>query len=912
MSRRDRGLRWRRPRGRSWWLLAFAVLLSVAGAVAGNLRASLWSIAAATATVAVGFVVLDELRSRGQRADVRAAALGRHLRGVEEGSVDLPLVKDVSLNRMGVNAAIVEVDYVPRDKEVDAVRILQAGKPLLVVGHSMAGKTRMCAEVVRHLYPDWPLVLPERGESLIALADEGGTPERAVVWLNELNEFLAASGLTPGLLERLQSRGNKVVATMRASVYEKFLPTDQARPPGYEVLASFENVHLGMELTEHERNLVREWVTEPRVLAAVEQYGLAEYIGGGPDVIKWFNTGRSQNPAGAACVEAAADWRRAGLHSNIPDSVLMQLLVHYLPRHRQDDLALPGAIEDALAWARTRVNERLPLLERQQDGWRAFDFLVDHIEAEGRDIPRPTWLAIVQHTAESAEEASRAGSAAVRTADHDIAEALFRAAAQLGHAESKYWLSLYIMERGELEEAEHWYQQAPEFDTSAVGMHNLGIGWKLRGDTAKAEEWLRRASQAGSGISMGPLASLLQDRGALEEAERWCREAAKLGNTDQMLVLGAMLDNRGETEDAEQWYRRAARHNYAPAMFALAMMLERSGQATEADEWYARVATEDPNAIVNLGEQYANEGEAAEAERWYRRAARASDPNAMNSLGALLANRGDNAEAEQWFQFAAAADNLNAMVNLGLMLEHRGQNADAEHWYSRAAEVGGPDAMVHLGVLLADRGNDAEAERWYARAAETGGPDAMTLLADLLADRGEPADAEEWYRRAAGQGSASAMTGLGVMLHERGDIAEAERWWRQAAAREDVSAPEAMYSLGVLFEDTDPEASRDWYEKAANSGHLAAIFNLGGLLHATDPETARDWYEKAAKAGLPEAMNNLGLLLEDTDPETARDWYEKAAKAGLPEAMNNLGLLLEDTDPETARDWYEKAVNAGQ
>ena len=59
-------------------------------------------------------------------------------------------------------------------------------------------------------------------------------------------------------------------------------------------------------------------------------------------------------------------------------------------------------------------------------------------------------------------------------------------------------------------------------------------------------------------------------------------------------------------------------------------------------------------------------------------------------------------------------------------------------------------------------------------------------------------------------------------------------------------------------------------------------------------------------------MTNLGVLLEDTDPAAARDWWERAAQAGKTEAMNNLGVLLEDADPAAARSWYERAAQAGQ
>ena len=58
-------------------------------------------------------------------------------------------VGDVDLRRFGVHRAHVELDYVHRDAEAPLLSRLNAGDPVLVVGHSMAGKTRMTAQVLR-------------------------------------------------------------------------------------------------------------------------------------------------------------------------------------------------------------------------------------------------------------------------------------------------------------------------------------------------------------------------------------------------------------------------------------------------------------------------------------------------------------------------------------------------------------------------------------------------------------------------------------------------------------------------------------------------------------------------------------------------------------------------------------------
>jgi TPR repeat protein len=188
------------------------------------------------------------------------------------------------------------------------------------------------------------------------------------------------------------------------------------------------------------------------------------------------------------------------------------------------------------------------------------------------------------------------------------------------------------------------------------------------------------------------------------------------------------------------------------------------------------------------------------------------------------------------------------------------------------------------------------------------------------------------------RGDSYAMFNLGWLI-EDSDPDQARRWYKKAAAAGDAKAmnnlgvqlkesdpdqarqwfrnaafygePSAMFNLGKLLQDSDPDQARHWYEKAVKAGHAGAMFNLGKLLQDSDPDRARRWYEKAVKAGHAGAMFNLGKLLQDSDPNQARRWYEKAAAAGDAKAMTNLGKLLEDSDPDQAQRWYEKAAKAG-
>lgn len=90
-------------------------------------------------------------------------------------------VRDVDLQRFGVHRAHVHLDYVHRNAEADLLTLLSAGAPVLVVGHSMAGKTRMTAQVLREHLGDRPILLPTPPDGLSRLAAHGAQPQGSVV-----------------------------------------------------------------------------------------------------------------------------------------------------------------------------------------------------------------------------------------------------------------------------------------------------------------------------------------------------------------------------------------------------------------------------------------------------------------------------------------------------------------------------------------------------------------------------------------------------------------------------------------------------------------------------------------------------------------------------------------------------------
>jgi hypothetical protein len=108
------------------------------------------------------------------------------------------------------------------------------------------GKTirhRLAAKVVKQLYPERPILIPEPPAGLANLDKADMIPRGHVIWLDNLDRFLGGGELTAGLIQRLAS-SNSVIATLRAKEWDRFQPTDQLRPPQWDALTGFEMVTL--------------------------------------------------------------------------------------------------------------------------------------------------------------------------------------------------------------------------------------------------------------------------------------------------------------------------------------------------------------------------------------------------------------------------------------------------------------------------------------------------------------------------------------------------------------------------------------------------------------------------------------------------------------------------------------------
>lgn len=385
------GVRWSTPHQQSTRLLIVTAVAASSAALAQYWTGIPWWLLLALCAVAgVGTPLVWWLRQRAASWDQREHAVEATIRSAFDAGA-LPRTGDSTLQLFGVHRAPLHMTYLTRNAHAEIVTTLQTGEPTLLLGHAMAGKSRLGAEVVRQHYPELPLVVPAPPRGLAQLFSAGGSPMRTVIWLDDLERYLGDDLFRVEWLDRAIHAENIVVATMRSRPYEQFLPHGDLQRAQWELLERFRPVWL--HANPDERRRLAGMIDDPRMRAGVLRYGLAEYLGGAVLAIERLHAGESEHPLGAAMVHAAADWRRMGLDS-VPEPILGRLARRYLPEPGRRTGA--DRTTRAIEWASELIDHTVALLEPTAGGWRAFDPVVDHVAAEGRPVPDSAWNAALR------------------------------------------------------------------------------------------------------------------------------------------------------------------------------------------------------------------------------------------------------------------------------------------------------------------------------------------------------------------------------------------------------------------------------------------------------------------------------------------------------------------------------------
>lgn len=503
--------------------------------------------------------------------------------------------------------------YVPRDIHERLVELLARGGFVLLIGESTAGKSRAAYEAMRAALPDHTVIAPRSKSVLPDATERAAMLPRCVLWLDNAERFLGPDGLTRTSVARLTGGGGHhrvVLATIRAAEMARY--TDIAHPDAADeaearqVLEQATQLRLRRQLTaaERERALTRSW--DQRIADALDhadEYGLAEYLAAGPELLNdWENAWEAGHPRAAALIAAAVDVRRAGLTRPLPRSLLESLHEGYLARHGSHRLGLES-LDEAWAWATLPRRATTALIRPCADpdsepaAVEVFDYLVDVAQRDMTPDNRVPEQTLASALAEGdATEADQIGAIAYDYGHYELAARAFEHAhtmngAGLGpeHPETLTNRSNRVVMLGELgriEESEAEARTVLELRTRVLGPEHpdtlasrtiLASALQHQGDYAPAEAEARGALEAFTRV-LGPdhvntlttrsnLATILHLQGRHEEAETEGRATLQarirvLGTEHPDIFLsrhnlGMNLEAMGRYEDAEAELRFA-------------------------------------------------------------------------------------------------------------------------------------------------------------------------------------------------------------------------------------------------------------------------------------------------------------------------------------------------------------------
>jgi tetratricopeptide (TPR) repeat protein len=249
-------------------------------------------------------------------------------------------------------------------------------------------------------------------------------------------------------------------------------------------------------------------------------------------------------------------------------------------------------------------------------------------------------------------------------------------------------------------------------------------------------------------------------------------------------------------EELDARLRRLRASDDVDALIDLGCDLAAAGRQREAD-WCFRRAT----GLGTASDAFDLGNELAARRRWdgastaYEVALAGGDPGAWRALGAVLDSQGNTAAALDAYRGAAEAGDPQAAAIVACRLWCTSLDPALEDDLRRGADHL-PAARADLGDLLRSTGRSGEARRVLERGAKLGEAVCWLPLGNLYADDlGDIESAEEAYRAGITAGDTYCHHNLGVLLADRGDLEGAGEQFGLGAAAGDQLAAVALRQL---------------------------------------------------------------------------------------------------------------------
>ncbi|MEU3645543.1 tetratricopeptide repeat protein [Lentzea sp. NPDC034063] len=801
----------------------------------------------------------------------------------------LPIVKDVSDTALGVtptrHTREGSAPYIGRSNADAALhQSLNGAAPIypfvIVYGDSKAGKSHTAAEAVRLHFAESEILVPASAEALGGLVTlDPPVPLRskpAVLWLDDLTPSHLGQ-LTNTALSRLRE-SVVVVGTMTSQRYNDIIRTgSEVSAVGRIALRNATCIRLDFNLTDDERSESRKHYPDDNIEASI-----GESLVGGEELLAKFDAGRSDSPAGLAIVQAAVDFRRAGLTRKVKTEELFRLFPHYAHRINAGLTLDRSSFDNGLKWATAPVASQVALLRRASATadaeWDILDYVVAAESGQRghqvRPIARFAWPELLDLA--KPEEMLSVGSVAYYSSEPKCAEEAFRKAKD--HAGSiaaaSFNLGILLAEQGYVDAAMQEYRAAIDSgddEYSLMALQNLGVLFSGQGDNESAANIYREVIASGhfnqatrATVNLG---SVLAQEGDLEGARKLLEEAIENGHHEHLAIalfnLSVVLSDLGDSEGSEKSLRRVLSlqdPQQSPiAAYNLGVMLAQQGRMDEAFLVLEELASaghpkQSPRAKLEIGLLHARVGRFNDARAIFEDiAATASDPvlaaQAASNIAAFLAERGEFGEARELLHALrdSGHESIQSTVSLhfALICRDTGDLDGARSGLEAVVELGNSQVWAKAAVALA---------MILYKLSEA--DEALLLLQDVV----ESKDREYAPFARCKQGDYLAeldQPHLAALAYEAA-ISTKHREY----------SPEAALSLAMLYVNHGlKEESRLAFLVAIEFGHpeysAGAAYNLGCLLGNQGlVQEAREAFELAITFNHPKVSANSALAIK--------------------------------------------------
>ncbi|MEU4765493.1 hypothetical protein AB0H12_19765 [Actinosynnema sp. NPDC023794] len=744
------------------------------------------SAAAATCAMVIAlltFVVVQVRETRKERRERRAresaerTSLREHIHLFVDGRC--PKVREVTDHAaVGVTRSLElrgdgeAAAYVPRDLDEKLVALLKESAFTLLLGESKAGKTRTAFEAVRAAHPDRALVVPRTPGSLDKLISLGVDFSDCVVWLDDLDRYLGAGGVSLQTITALTAGGSGtccVVATMRNNAKRVYAPANGQDTPEWRVIQQAESRSLDRLLTESE--LDRMVAVLPHVTpSALANRGLAEYLSAARDLVDRFDDAASAHPCGHHLVLAAVDLTRCGLRAPATDhlfAVARAIRPATEPEWSDDDLT------EALRWACEAVYGTSSLVRLTDTGLRVFDYLIDEVDSRDEGVRDEAWefaLAVAEEVEQvdvaraaiaynrvdiivslcrrlaASPDPARAGNALYNLSIHeygggDKAEALrlLRESQALDFPYAYYREAVWELRAKHWRKADRLAEKAFKLGHPEIASM-MGHNAMRRKDMVRARLWLARAADQGNRDCLRHLVGIEAELGASPTARIRIEEAARDGDPFSRLAFAEILLHEGHRRASRALLRDLPFDDEAyqrHAMF-IGRIHATMGSTAKAVKWYRLAVAEGVEAArVDLA-MLLLKGPAESEEAWdiLRGEAAGGSRKAKRVLAREAVRRRDWAEAERWLVELSDGDDARSTHDLARLYQVTGRLDEAETFFTRAFKQGDQHCADHVAMLVLTRRGYEEARVWLERVAR--GSTSMARLIPVIDEQSAP------------------------------------------------------------------------------------------------------------------------------------------------------------------------------